>query len=78
MQKEKSDISIKNNQLDSNLKKAVKGTGIVLLGYFIGTVLGLVGTILIARSYSIGYYGLFGLATFVISFFLNLSSPPAK
>jgi len=67
-------LSSRGTKLDSNLKKAAKGTGILLIGSVIGTILGLVGTILVARFYSVGEYGLFGLGTFVVSFFLNIST----
>jgi O-antigen/teichoic acid export membrane protein len=67
-------ISSRETKLDSNLKKTARGTGILLVGSITGMVLGLVGTILVARTYSVGEYGLFGLGAFILSFFLGIST----
>ena len=60
-------------ELDSNLKKAVKGTEIIFFGQVIGTIFGLISMTLVARFYSTGEYGLYGLGLFVISFFLRFA-----
>lgn len=62
-----------NNELDPNLKKAVKGTGIIFIGAVIGTIFGLISTILVARYYSVGQYGLYGLGLFIVGFILGIS-----
>jgi len=65
---------IRGPMLDDNLKIAAKGTGILFFGQIIGAILALISSILIARVYSVGEYGLYGLTIFIVSFFLNYSS----
>ena len=60
--------------LNINLQKAVKGTSIIFVGTLIGTILSLVGTIIVARFFSVGEYGLYGLSIFVISLILQISA----
>ena len=65
---------VRETELDSNLKKTVKGTGIIFFGQVIGTILGLISMMLVARFYSTGEYGLYSLGLFIISFFIGISS----
>ena len=64
---------VRGTELDSNLKKAVKGTGTIFFGQVIGTILGLISMMLVARFYSTGEYGLYGLGVLVISFSLRFA-----
>lgn len=66
--------TVRGTELDSNLKKVAKGTGIIFFGEVIGTIFGLISMILVARFYSTGEYGLYSLGLFIISFFLRVSS----
>ena len=63
----------RETELDSNLKKAAKGTGIIFLGQVIGTIFGLISMMLVARFYSTGEYGLYSLGLLVISLFLRFA-----
>lgn len=65
---------ITGKELDEDLKKVVKGTGIIFFGSILGTILGLVGTILIARFYSVEEFGFYGLITFIVTFFIAIAS----
>ena len=60
---------IRGPMLDDNLKVAAKGTGVLFFGQIIGTILALISSILIARVYSVGEYGLYGLTIFIVHFF---------
>ena len=66
--------TIIRKELDEDLKKVVKGTGIVFFGSILGTILGLAGTILIARFYSVEEFGFYGLITFIVTFFIAIAS----
>ena len=65
---------ITKSNLNSNLKIAVKGAGIIIIGQIIGTIIGLISLMILARSYSVGEYGLYGLGIFIVSFFLSKST----
>lgn len=65
---------IRGKQLDANLNKVAKGMGILFFGQIIGAILGLIGSILIARTYSVGEYGVFGLGINIVSIFLTIST----
>ena len=54
-----------NSELKSDLKKTVKGTSILFIGTIIYTLFGMLCTIIVARYYSVGEYGIYGLAIFL-------------
>lgn len=63
MSKDSSEIvkKVRETELDGDLKIAVKGTGILFFGQIAGTIFGLISMMLVARSYSTGEYGFYGL-----------------
>jgi len=66
-------ISPFDDELDSNLKTSLKSTGLLLGGTIFDTILGLICTILIARFFSVGEYGIYSLTVFLIVFFYGIS-----
>ena len=60
-------------ELDSNLKIALKSTSMLFIGAIIDTILGLICTILVARFYSVGEYGIYSLAVFFVIFIVGIS-----
>ena len=60
--------------LNINLQKAIHGSSIVFIGTVIGMILALIGTIIVARFFSVGEYGLYGLTIFIVSFILQISA----
>lgn len=68
----KSNNSVKSNELSKNLRSTIKGTSIIFLGAIIGTVLGLLSTIIIARYYSVEEFGLYSIGLVIISIFMGI------
>ena len=54
--------------LNSDLKTALKNSSILFIGTIIDAVLGLICTILIARFFSVGDYGIYSLTVFLVVF----------
>jgi|GEM_PF-133777 len=60
--------------IDQSLKKVAKGSGIVFIGLIIGTVIGALSRILIARYYTTTKYGIYSLALVLFSLFAIVST----
>lgn len=67
-------VSIEKNELNSDLRKAVQGTSILFIGTIFYTLCGMICSIIVARHYSVGEYGIYGLALFLVMFISGISS----
>lgn len=65
---------MESTTINESLQKVAKGTGLVFIGTIIGMILGFVQRVLIARHYTQAEYGVFSLATGILSIFAITSS----
>ena len=68
------DSFISINDLDINLIKFVQGTGLIFIGSIIGLFMELIVNLLVARSFSVGEFGLYGLVFLILAFSLRFAS----
>jgi len=59
--------------LNQSLQKSVKGMITIFVGTIVGTALGITSRVLVARFYSVGEYGLYGLGISIISLLSGVS-----
>jgi O-antigen/teichoic acid export membrane protein len=60
-------------KLNSDLKKILTHSSFLFIGTIIDAILGLICTILIARYYNIGEYGIYSLTVFLVTFIHGLA-----
>lgn len=60
--------------VDQSLQKIAKGTGIIFFGTIIGMLLGFIGRIILIRYMTQSEYGVFSLASVLVSVFVVIST----
>lgn len=68
------DESVDATIINESLQKVAKGAGLVFLGTVIGTILGFVERVLIARYYTQAQYGVFSLALVLLNIFAVIAT----
>jgi len=68
------DNSVDTSLINESLQRVAKGAGIVFVGTIIGTILGFMERVLIARYYTQAQYGVFSLALVLLNIFAVIAT----